>query len=281
MTASRDAGARLPDAATRLGGRVALISGGLRGIGLAIGERYVAEGAAVVLADLAAPTDDLVRSTLERLGPAVSYARLDVAQEADWQAAERDLRARHGRLDILVNNAGTDLVGAVESIDFGAWRRIMSINVDGVFLGTKTLTKLLAESGATTPFGSSIINMSSIMGLVGYSETSAYNTSKGAVRLFTKSVAIEFASKRMPIRVNSLHPGFVKTPLLAAGMQRWVDQGLAAKAQDLIDALAVATPNGRVAEPAEIAGAAFFLASDDSSYCTGSELVVDGGWTAQ
>jgi NAD(P)-dependent dehydrogenase (short-subunit alcohol dehydrogenase family) len=281
MTASRGAAVKLPDAAKRLQGRVALISGGLRGIGLAIGERYAAEGAAVVLADLAAPTDDLVTSTLERLGPAVSYARLDVAQEADWQAAERDIRARHGRLDILVNNAGTDLVGAVESIDFTAWRRIMSINVDGVFLGTKTLTKLLAESGASTPFGSSIINMSSIMGLVGYSETSAYNTSKGAVRLFTKSVAIEFASKRTPIRVNSIHPGFVKTPLLAAGMQRWVDQGLAAKAQDLIDALAVATPNGRVAEPAEIAGAAFFLACDDSSYCTGSELVVDGGWTAQ
>jgi NAD(P)-dependent dehydrogenase (short-subunit alcohol dehydrogenase family) len=267
--------------AARLQGRVALISGGLRGIGLAIGERYVAEGAAVVLADLAAADDPLVTATLERLGPAVSYARLDVAQEADWQTAERDIRARHGRLDILVNNAGTDMVGPVESIDFAAWRRIMSINVDGVFLGTKTLTKLLAESGATTPCGSSIINMSSILGLVGYSETSAYNTSKGAVRLFTKAVAIEFATKRTPIRVNSIHPGFVKTPLLAAGMQRWVDQGLAAKAQDLIDALAVATPNGRVAEPKEIAGAAFFLASDDSSYCTGSELVVDGGWTAQ
>jgi NAD(P)-dependent dehydrogenase (short-subunit alcohol dehydrogenase family) len=142
------------------------------------------------------------------------------------------------------------------------------------------MTRLLAESGASTPCGSSVINVSSIMGLVGYSETSAYNTSKGAVRLFTKSVAIEFASKRTPIRVNSLHPGFVNTPLLAAGMRRWVEQGAAAKVQDLIDALAAATPNGRIAEPAEIAGAAFFLASDDSSYCTGSELIVDGGWTA-
>ena len=264
----------------RLPGRVALVSGGLRGIGLAIGERYLAEGAAVVLADLAAPGDPLVTATLERLGAAASYARLDVAEESDWQAAERSIRAGHGRLDILVNNAGTDLVGAVESIDLAAWRRIMSINVDGVFLGTKTMTRLLAESGASTPCGSSVINVSSIMGLVGYSETSAYNTSKGAVRLFTKSVAIEFASKRTPIRVNSLHPGFVNTPLLAAGMRRWVEQGAAAKVQDLIDALAAATPNGRIAEPAEIAGAAFFLASDDSSYCTGSELIVDGGWTA-
>ena len=104
---------------------------------------------------------------------------------------------------------------------------------------------------------------------------------KGAVRLFTKSVAIEFATKRTPIRVNSIHPGFVRTPLLEIGMQKWVAQGLAATAQDLIDGIAAATPNGRLAEPAEIAGAAFFLACDDSSYCMGSELVVDGGWTAR
>jgi NAD(P)-dependent dehydrogenase (short-subunit alcohol dehydrogenase family) len=265
----------------RLEGRVALISGGLRGIGLAIGERYVAEGAAVVLTDLAAADDPLVGATLERLGPAASYLKLDVAQEADWQAAERATRERHGRLDILVNNAGTDLTGAVETLDFAAWRRIMSINVDGVFLGTKTCTALLAATGATTPFGSSVINVSSIMGLVGYSETSAYNASKGAVRLFSKSIAIEFATKRTPIRVNSIHPGFVNTPLLEVGMRKWVALGMAEKAQDLIDALAAATPNGRIAEPAEIAGAAFFLASDDSSYCTGSELVIDGGWTAR
>jgi len=265
----------------RLEGRVALISGGLRGIGLAIGERYVAEGAAVVFADLTPADDPLVAATLGRLGAAASYLRLDVAREADWQAAEGTTRKRHGRLDILVNNAGTDLTGAVETIDYAAWRRIMSINVDGVFLGTKTFTALLAETGATTRFGSSVINISSIMGLVGYSETSAYNASKGAVRLFSKSIAIEFATKRTPIRVNSIHPGFVKTPLLEAGMQNWVALGMAEKAQDLIDALAAATPNGRIAEPSEIAGAAFFLASDDSSYCTGSELVIDGGWTAR
>jgi NAD(P)-dependent dehydrogenase (short-subunit alcohol dehydrogenase family) len=139
---------------------------------------------------------------------------------------------------------------------------------------------LLAQTGKNTRFGSSIINISSILGLVGYVDTSAYNTGKGAVRLFTKSVAIEFAKKRTPIRVNSIHPGFVKTPLLEIGMQKWVAMGLADKAQDLIDGLAAATPNGRLAESSEIAGAAYFLASDDSSYCTGSELVVDGGWTA-
>ena len=266
---------------SRLQGRVALVSGALRGIGLAVTERYLAEGAKVILADLGAVDSADVTGTLAQLGANASYLQLDVAQEAAWQAAERSVRKTHGRLDILVNNAGVDCTGAVESLEFSAWRRIMSINVDGVFLGTKTFTPLLTQSGKTTPFGSSIINMSSIMGLVGYADTSAYNAGKGAVRLFTKAVAIEFAQKRTPIRVNSIHPGFVKTPLLEIGMQKWVALGFAKTAQDLIDGLAAATPNGRLAESSEIAGAAFFLASDDSSYCTGSELVVDGGWTAQ
>jgi NAD(P)-dependent dehydrogenase (short-subunit alcohol dehydrogenase family) len=262
-----------------LEGRVALISGALRGIGLAIAERYHAEGARVVLADLSAPNEGNVGETLARL-PGSKYFKLDVALEDDWRRVEQAVRSELKRLDILVNNAGVDLTGPVEKLELAAWRRIMSINVDGVFLGTKTFTPLMAETGRGTRFGASIINISSIMGLVGYSETSAYNAGKGAVRLFTKSVAIEFAQKRTPIRVNSIHPGFVRTPLLEIGMQKWVAAGLAATAQDLIDQIAAATPNGRLAEPAEIAGAAYFLASDDSSYCTGSELVIDGGWTA-
>jgi len=264
-----------------LQGRVALVSGALRGIGLAIAERYLAEGSTVVLTDLAAAEDPSIAHLLTRLGAAASYLHLDVASEEQWQAAERALRARHGRLDILVNNAGIDCTGAVESLALADWHRIMSINVDGVFLGTKTFTNLLTESGRSTRFGSSIINISSIMGLVGYADTSAYNAGKGAVRLFTKAVAIEFATKRTPIRVNSIHPGFVNTPLLEIGMRKWVALGMAKKPQDLIDQIAAATPNGRLAQPSEIAGAAYFLASDDSSYCTGSELVIDGGWTAR
>jgi NAD(P)-dependent dehydrogenase (short-subunit alcohol dehydrogenase family) len=140
---------------------------------------------------------------------------------------------------------------------------------------------MLAASGALVRGGSSIINVSSIMGIVGLSEVSAYNASKGAVRLFTKGIALEFAQKQMPIRANSLHPGFVLTPLLNAGFQRWVDAGAAEKVQDLIDGMAATTPIGRLADPAELASAAFFLASSDSSYMTGAELVIDGGWTAQ
>lgn len=264
----------------RLEGRVAVVSGGLRGIGLATVERYVAEGAEVVLTDLDADDSAEAKSVLERLGNSASYLRADVTQEADWERVAAFVKERHGKLHILVNNAGTDLTGPVEEISMDAWRRIMSINVDGVFLGTKHMVPLMAESGKGVKGGSSIINISSIMGLVGMNEVSAYNASKGAVRLFTKGIAVEFATKQMPIRANSIHPGFVFTPLLDAGFQRWVDSGIAEKPEDLVAMVAGNTPLGRLAQPEEIASAAFFLASEDSSYMTGSEVVVDGGYTA-
>jgi NAD(P)-dependent dehydrogenase (short-subunit alcohol dehydrogenase family) len=265
----------------RLKGRVAFVTGGLRGIGLATVERYVAEGASVVISDLDPADSAAAAGVIERLGPSASYIAANVTGEDDWKRASDLVRDRHGKLHILVNNAGTDLTGPVETLALADWRKIMAINVDGVFLGTRQFVPLMAESGVDVRGGASIINISSIMGLVGYADTSAYNASKGAVRLFTKAIAVEFATKRMPIRANSIHPGFVLTPLLHAGFQRWVDKGFAEKPQDLIDTMAETTPVGRLADPAEIAGAAYFLASDDSSYMTGSEVVVDGGWTAQ
>jgi len=265
----------------RLQGRVAFVSGGLRGIGLACVERFLAEGAEVVLSDLETPNSDITKKTMARLGQAASYVQANVTREEDWQRARDLVVERHGKLHILVNNAGTDLTGPVETLAMKDWRRIMDINVDGVFLGVKTFTPLLATSGAEVKGGSSIINVSSIMGLVGYSEVSAYNASKGAVRMFTKGIAIEFAQKKMPIRANSLHPGFVYTPLLHDGFQRWVDKGVADDPQVLVNAVAAQTPLGRLADPAELASGAFFLASEDSAYMTGAELVMDGGWTAQ
>lgn len=265
----------------RLAGRVALVTGALRGIGLAAAERFREEGATVLLSDLASPSDPAVGEVMERLGDAATYLTLNVASEEDWKIARSAIEQQFGRLDVLVNNAGIDLVGPVQDIAVSDWRKIMSVNLDGVFLGVRTFTELLSSAGQYTPAGSSIINVSSIMGLIGYSETSAYNSSKGAVRLFTKAVAIEFAQARRPVRVNSVHPGFVETPLLHIGMERWVSQGKAATSQELIDALAQQTPIGRLAQPVEIAAAILFLASDDSSYMTGSELVIDGGWTAQ
>jgi len=265
----------------RLEGRVALVTGGLRGIGAAIVERFLAEGADVLCADLKPADDPDAARAMKEFGPRALYLQLNVAHEADWERASAEIARAHRRLDVLVNNAGVDGVGAVETITFESWRRVMSVNVDGAFLGVKHLTRLMSETGKKTPGGASIINISSIMGLVGYSETSSYNASKGAIRLFTKAIAIEFAQKRMGVRANSIHPGFVKTPLLDFGMQRWADQGLAPSAQALIDGLDAATPLGRIARPEEIAAPAAFLASDDASYVTGAELVVDGGWTAQ
>jgi NAD(P)-dependent dehydrogenase (short-subunit alcohol dehydrogenase family) len=267
--------------AQRLTGKVGFVSGGLRGIGLACVERFLAEGAEVVLSDLDAADSVLVVETMARLGQAASYVQANVTQEADWQRARDIVRERHGKLHILVNNAGIDLTGPVETLEMADWRRIMDINVDGVFLGVKTFTPMMAESGKDFRGGSSIINVSSIMGLVGYNEVSAYNASKGAVRLFTKGIAIEFAQKAMPIRANSLHPGFVNTPLLQGGFQRWVDKGFAEKPQDIVDMVAGQTPIGRLADPSELASGVFFLASEDSAYMTGAELVMDGGWTAQ
>lgn len=263
----------------RLKGRVALVSGGLRGIGLACVERFLAEGAEVIFMDLAAP--EQAAETLARLGQAVSYVQADVTSEDDWAKALAAVTERHGKLHILVNNAGIDLTGPVATTSLADWRKIMNINVDGVFLGVRTFVPLMEHSGSDVKGGASIINISSIMGLVGMSEVAGYNASKGAVRLFTKSIALEFAEKKMPIRANSLHPGFVLTPLLQEGFQRWVVKGAAEKAQDLVDLMASKTPIGRLADPSELASAVYFLASSDSSYMTGTELVVDGGWTAQ
>jgi len=265
----------------RLEDRVAFISGGLRGIGLAIAERYLAEGAEVILSDLDEEESASVGEVLKRLSGAVSYLSADVSVEQDWMRARDFVEKRHGRLDILVNNAGMGIAGKVEAITPDEWRKQMTINVDGVFLGTKYFIPIMVQPRTNMRGGTSIINISSIAGMVGYSETSAYCASKGAIRTFTKCVAIEMATRKLPIRVNSIHPDYVRTPFLNSGFQRLVDQGVAESLDALIGNVAAATPVGRLAEPSEIAGAAFFLASNDSSYVTGAELIVDGGWTAQ
>ena len=259
--------------------RIALVTGGLRGIGRGIAERLLAEGMQVFLVDI--ENDETAADLMQGVEGKASYLKLNVIEETQWQSVIGEIKSTKGRLDCLVNNAGVDCVGPVEELTYESWRRIMSINVDGVFLGIKTSATLLAKTGQTTPAGSSIINISSVMGKVGYIDTSAYNTSKGAVTLMSKAVGVEFATKRTPIRVNSLHPGFVQTPLLDTGMNRMVAEGLAEKPEDIKGIIAQATPMGRIADTSEIASGAWFLASDDSGYMTGAELVIDGGWTAQ
>lgn len=251
-----------------LEGRVALVTGALRGIGRATVERLLEDGASVMLADLAAPDD--AAEAVSSLGARTAYVRLDVGDEAAWPLAVAAVQARFGRLDILVASAGIGGTGAVHTLKLADWHRTMRVNVDGVFLATKHCADLLAESGRAWRGGASIVNVSSIMGLVGLGGASAYNASKGAVRLFTKSTALEFAAAKAPIRVNSVHPGFVETPLL-----------LESSDEAAIAFYTTSTPVGRMAQPAEIAAVIAFLTSDDASYVTGAEFVVDGGYTAQ
>ncbi|WP_370309545.1 SDR family NAD(P)-dependent oxidoreductase [Sphingobium abikonense] len=265
--------------AGRLEGRIALVSGGLRGIGRAICDALSSDGALVYVSDLDAPDAADVTAMCAAM-PDARYIRLDATSEAAWQAAREQVEREQGQLDILVNNVGADLTGKVQDLKLEDWRRLITLNLDTVFLGTKTFQPLLAKGGASTPYGSCIINISSIMGLVGMGEVSAYNASKGGVRLFTKSNALEFADAGIPIRVNSVHPGFVDTPLLRKGFEAWAARS-GETAQAMIDAMAATTPIKRLAQPSEIGKVVAFLASDDASYMTGSEVVVDGGWTAR
>lgn len=251
---------------SRLEGRVALVTGGQKGIGRAIAERLLADGASVMIADLADSADD----DLAALGEKAGYVKLDVGDEADWTAAIASIRDRFGRLDILVANAGIGGVNPVAQMSLDDWHKTLRVNLDGVFLATKHCADLLGKGGADWCGGAAIVNISSIMGLVALPGVSAYNASKGAVRLFTKSTALEFAAAKLPIRVNSVHPGFVETPLLRDS-----------STQEEKDFYKASTPIGRLAQPSEIAAVVAFLASDDASYMTGSELVVDGGYTAQ
>ncbi|MEO7915296.1 MAG: SDR family oxidoreductase [Novosphingobium sp.] len=267
--------------AQRLSGRVGFVSGGLRGIGLACVERFLAEGAKVVLSDLDAADSEAVTATMARLSSAASYLQANVTQEGDWLRARDHVAEHHGQLHILVNNAGIGPTHPVDTMTMEEWRRVMAVNVDGVFLGVKTFTAMLADSGAGVTGGASIINVSSMFGIVGAVDTSAYNASKGAVRLFTKAIALEFAAKKMPIRANSLHPGMIETPMMDIGFQGLVDKGLAASVQELKDGMIALTPLGRLGQPQDLAAGVFFLASADSAFMTGAELVMDGGWTAQ
>lgn len=267
--------------ASRLDGRVAFISGGLSGIGRACAERFLQEGASVVIGDLVSGGDSKVAGVLRELGEKASYLRADAASEADWASVCESLAQRHGMLHVLVNNAGIDQTGPLSDLSGEEWDRLLRINATSAYLGTRTLLPLLRAGGAAGDGGASVINVSSIMGLVGQAEAAAYCASKGAVRMFTKAVAVEFAAAGYPVRVNSLHPGCVETPLLARGIDRWIDQGFAEDRAALEAMLVARAPMGRLGRPAEIAAAAAFLASADSSFMTGAELVIDGGWTAQ
>jgi len=249
----------------RMDGKVALVSGGARGLGRAMVEEFVAEGARVAIGDI---RHEDAGALARVLGDRVVALELDVTSEHSWAAAVDATVAAFGTLNVLVNNAGTAEGSPLAETTLESYRRVTEVNQTGVFLGMRSVIDPMTDAG-----GGSIINISSIDGLVGAPRIISYIASKWAVRGMTKAAAMELAPRR--IRVNSVHPGHVHTLLASEpGQDR-------AKVRELIDDhCARFAPMGRTGEPAEIAKLAVFLASDDSSYSTGSEFVADGGFTA-
>jgi NAD(P)-dependent dehydrogenase (short-subunit alcohol dehydrogenase family) len=238
-----------------LAGHIVLVTGSAGTLGRATCEAIEQAGGTAIRSDLA--------------GRGPSSIALDVTREADWQAAAAEIERTHGRLDGLVNNAGVATPGDVEGTTFAEWRRVMAINADGVFLGCKYAMPLLARSK-----DASIVNISSASGIVGGANLAAYNASKGAVRLLTKSVALSGARKRPPVRCNSVHPAFIEGDMVDAIVHGRPDPEKArAKLQAQI-------PIGRLGRPAEVAATVVWLLSPASSFTTGSEVLVDGGLIA-
>ena len=249
----------------RLEGKVAVISGGARGQGAVEAKLFVTEGASVVFGDVLDEDGKRVEEGIRELGGEATYVHLDVTRDAEWQRAIDLAQTKYGRLDILVNNAGILISKGVEDTTEEEWDRIMAINVKGVYLGTKRAIPVMRASG-----GGSIVNISSTAGLVGtLYGGAAYTATKGAVRLFTKITAVQQAKDN--IRCNSVHPGLIETPMT---------QEILADADTLQRRLRD-VPLGRVGIAEEVAYGVLFLASDESSFVTGAELVIDGGRTAQ
>ena len=250
----------------RLAGKIALISGGARGMGAAEARLFTREGARVVIGDVLEAEGTAVAAEIRDKGGECVFVRLDVTSETDWQRAVALAEERFGALHVLINNAGIGTPPSrVEDTDPDAWDRVMAVNAKGVFLGTRAAIPAMRRAG-----GGSIVNISSQLGLVGKDNiTPQYPASKGAVRLLTKVTALQYAKDR--IRVNSVHPGPVITPMTEARRRDRANYEL----------MVSRIPMGRYGEPDEIAYGVLYLASDESSWTTGSELVIDGGWTTQ
>ena len=248
----------------RVAGKVALISGGAGGIGAATAKLLAEEGAAVVIADLLEDEGRATEAMIAESGGKAMFVNLDVTSEDSWDNAVQAAVSSFGKLDILVNNAGVSLRFGVEQTSAQEWDAVMDVNVKGVFLGTKAAIPEMRKSG-----GGSIINISSIYGLVGRAPSAAYHASKGAVRLFNKSTALQYASEN--IRAHSVHPGFVDSPMTQAFHDN----------PEIHNERVAKMPLGRMGQPEDIAAGILYLASDESSFVTGAELVIDGGMTAQ
>lgn len=254
----------------RVAGKKALITGAAQGLGAAIAERLAAEGAQVLVTDInEAGAAQCAAAINAKWGPGTAHSmRQDVTSEAEWDAAMATAERAMGGLSVLVNNAGVVTTATVEQLSLEQWRRDMAINADGVFLGTRQALPLMRRHQP-----GSIVNIASIAALIASHNFASYNASKAAVWMLSKSVALHCARQGWDIRCNSVHPAFIRTPIL---------QGLIGKkdAAEILDKLARQVPLGRLGEPEDVAHAVVYLASDESRFMTGAEIKLDGGISA-
>jgi len=254
----------------RVKGKTALVTGAASGIGRSIAVMLAQEGAEVIVADLNEAVGQEVADEINSSGGKAYFQKLDVTSEAQWAQAFSALTERCGKLDILVNNAGVTERGNTENISFSDWKAVIDVNLHGVFLGTQAAIRMMKSAG-----GGSIINIASIEGMIGDADLSAYTASKGGVRTFTKSSALLCAREGYKIRINSINPGVIRTALLDAHLANFEDP------EPEYQRLASKHPIGFLGAPEDVAYGVLYLASDESVFVTGSELVIDGGYTAQ
>lgn len=260
----------------RFDGRVVCITGAAKGIGRQAALSFAAEGATIVATDIKADAGKTLLADIAGRGGKANFAEHDVTSEAGWQAVIGDIRALHGKLDVLINNAGIGMTGLIHEMDYDLWRKMMAVNVDGVFLGTKHALPLMREAGS-----GNIINVSSVAGIRSTANFSCYCATKAAVKSFTKSTALECAEAKDGIRVNSIHPGIISTAIwdTLIGTEESASSNMPRDAT-LAGMTGDAVPFGRTGTIQEIVNGMLFLASDEASYMTGAELVLDGGLTA-
>lgn len=261
-------------------GKVAIVTGAAKGIGAACAQVLARHGARVLVADVDEAAGRAVAAGIAGEGGTAEFVALDVTREDDWARAVDAATGRHGGLDVLVNNAGIAIVRTLLETTLADWRRVHAVNLEGVFLGTRCAVDAMRPGGRAGR-GGSIVNISSVGGFIGAEGLSAYCSTKGAVRIFTKAVAIECGRAGYGVRVNSVHPGNTDTPMFRQELEDMKAKGAVASVDEAMKFYMDMQVLPQIGQPADVAAMVLFLASDAARFCTGGEYLVDGGLTAQ